>query len=362
MPGPHSLTEAPAVDISANLLGDPNYKVMQNLHVMPLPLDLASPVSKHPGQPLDLVSPAKEAKLNFQPTKPEDKTRNRSSISPIDVSKNYKPELWDKRENFYAPKTDTEAQRTSSPFAKAVKFSPRVIATENPRKRPATWPIEEERITKEPENIEFERSRTPEDVSTTETSTKFLRPTSLPLKPGTFVPKKNLGITPTSNTIPPLISPETPRPKKSYGQLYLNGHAYTYLGMKCSTRLFYCTLNRPQPMYVLHQHGLSMYSNWKINTESPTDSEMANYDSRNRHSKYSVAAIKLEFTMTHSSHRPTAPTLTNSVQENDGQEKTKKVKICDGGFESNEDYTYVRGRGQFLSSFFLRKENVFFWK
>ena len=23
----------------------------------------------------------------------------------------------------------------------------------------------------------------------------------------------------------------------------------------------------------------------------------------------------------------------------------KRVRICDGGFESNEDYTYVRGRG-----------------
>jgi hypothetical protein len=97
---------------------------------------------------------------------------------------------------------------------------------------------------------------------------KFLRPTTLPLKPGTFVPKKHhgTGLTPTG-TVLSLISPETPRPRKSYGQLYLNGHAYTYLGLKCSTRAFFCTLNRPQPMYVPQtpEHAkLSMYSNWKV--------------------------------------------------------------------------------------------------
>lgn len=90
-----------------------------------------------------------------------------------------------------------------------------------------------------------------------------LRPTSLPLKPGTYTPKRHL-ITPN---VLPLISPETPRPKKSYGQLYLNGHAYTYLGLKCSTRPYFCTLNRLQPTYVelSPDHSkLSMYSNWKV--------------------------------------------------------------------------------------------------
>lgn len=92
---------------------------------------------------------------------------------------------------------------------------------------------------------------------------KFLRPSSLPLKPGTFTPKRHHGITPNANTLP-LISPETPRPAKAYGQLYLNGHAYTYLGLKCSTKVYYCTLNRPQPTYVPNQHSLSMYSNWQV--------------------------------------------------------------------------------------------------
>ncbi|KYN04257.1 Zinc finger protein 40 [Cyphomyrmex costatus] len=182
-------------------------------------------------------------------------------------------------------------------------------------------------------------------VKETTNANKFLRPTSLPLKPGTFTPKKHHGITPTANTLP-LISPETPRPKKSYGQLYLNGHAYTYLGLKCSTRVFYCTLNRPQPMYVTQQHGLSMYSNWKICKEAPPDVDMAHYDSRHRPLNYTTAWKKQEDILTHSSQRPTTPTSPDSGLENDMQEKTKRVKIFDGGFESNEDYTYVRGRGR----------------
>ncbi|CAK9813000.1 Transcription factor HIVEP2 [Anthophora plagiata] len=184
------------------------------------------------------------------------------------------------------------------------------------------------------------------DIAREETnSNKFLRPTSLPLKPDTFTPKKHHGITPTANTLP-LISPETPRPKKSYGQLYLNGHAYTYLGLKCSTRVFYCTLNRPQPMYVTQQHGLSMYSNWKICKEAPPDVDMVHYDSRHRPFNYTTAWKKQEDILTHSSQRPTTPTSPDSGLDGDMQEKAKRVKIFDGGFESNEDYTYVRGRGR----------------
>ncbi|XP_042148047.1 transcription factor sma-9 [Ixodes scapularis] len=63
-----------------------------------------------------------------------------------------------------------------------------------------------------------------------------------------------------------LVSPETPRPKKHCLQLYINGHAYTYLGLKCSTRSTYCCIYRPQPMYVAQEAhpGLSMYSDWRL--------------------------------------------------------------------------------------------------
>lgn len=203
-----------------------------------------------------------------------------------------------------------------------------------------------ELVVKDNKQAEAKSPKSGSDTPVKETTNnKFLRPTSLPLKPGTFTPKKHHGITPTANTLP-LISPETPRPKKSYGQLYLNGHAYTYLGLKCSTRVFYCTLNRPQPMYVPQQHGLSMYSNWKICKEAPPDVDMAHYDSRHRPLNYTTAWKKQEDILTHSSQRPTTPTSPDSGLESDTQEKAKRVKIFDGGFESNEDYTYVRGRGE----------------
>lgn len=122
----------------------------------------------------------------------------------------------------------------------------------------------------QPVSVQNERSETSyfqknviSKTSAEERKPKFLRPSTLPLKPGTFTPKRHHGITPNANTMP-LVSPETPRPAKAYGQLYLNGNAYTYLGLKCSTKVSYCTINRPQPTYVPNQHFLSMYSNWQV--------------------------------------------------------------------------------------------------
>lgn len=112
------------------------------------------------------------------------------------------------------------------------------------------------------ETLYFQKNVTAKS-SQEEKKPKFLRPSTLPLKPGTFTPKRHHGITPNANTMS-LVSPETPRPAKAYGQLYLNGNAYTYLGLKCSTKVFYCTINRPQPTYVPNQHFLSMYSNWQV--------------------------------------------------------------------------------------------------
>ncbi|PSN44286.1 hypothetical protein C0J52_12964, partial [Blattella germanica] len=205
---------------------------------------------------------------------------------------------------------------------------------------------------------------------------KFLRPTTLPLKPGTFIPKKHhgTGLTPTGPVLS-LVSPETPRPRKSYGQLYLNGHAYTYLGLKCSTRAYYCTLNRPQPMYVLQspEHSkLSMYSNWKVCQVEPNPfgldpgCAMALYDSRHRPATYTIAKPpeNKPMVLTHSSYwveRSRAQQIEKakaSEKKSDakwnvfqtlpatGESAPRRVKIFDGGFESNEDYIYVRGRGR----------------
>ncbi|CAK1602177.1 unnamed protein product [Parnassius mnemosyne] len=193
---------------------------------------------------------------------------------------------------------------------------------------------------------------------------KFLRPSTLPLKPGTFTPKRHHGITPNANTMP-LVSPETPRPAKAYGQLYLNGNAYTYLGLKCSTKVFYCTINRPQPTYVPNQHFLSMYSNWQLLSELTPDplglsasSAMSLYDSRHRPQNVTVAVIKQDLILTHSSQwnknskdNQQVITLIDSKRTEESKQQSSDTTVTPkkeltGGFESNEEYTYVRGRGR----------------
>lgn len=382
MPGPNTLSINTPVDISPVQTGNSGYKVIPGvpgLHVMPL--DLASPVkgpSVVPGipGPLDLAGPGKDKSFktlnghNKVPAKLEEKYR-RSCITPTDDRHIIL------RKEIFSP-----AHEKSFNYPNSIeRVSPKII--EN-RKRPVNWGeiTENREVThvkyESPPPMENGRHSSTDSCESVlncngnreclppviimnaespnrdkqspmsepeEHNPKFLRPTSLPLKPGTFTPKRHHGITPTANTLP-LISPETPRPKKSYGQLYLNGHAYTYLGLKCSTRVFYCTLNRPQPMYVSQQHGLSMYSNWKICNEAPPDLDMAHYDSRHRSASYTVAWRRQDDILTHSSQRPTTPTSPDSGLESDTQEKTRRIKIFDGGFESNEDYTYVRGRGR----------------
>lgn len=238
-------------------------------------------------------------------------------------------------------------------------------------------------------------------------SSRFLRPSSLPLKPGTFTPKRHHGITPTANTLP-LISPETPRPSKHCIQLYLNGHAYTYLGLKCSTKPFYCTVNRPQPVHFTNQHKLSIYSNWQTCAESnphplglsPKEA-MSLYDSRQRQqqyrrdAKYTVANSTMKYTTLHSQSLICTPFDNNNstalsklpvpleIDVQPSSDESTKIQeaisgtasidrngangsnesgnnsnssnsispalsssIVPGGYESNEDYTYVRGRGR----------------
>uniref|UniRef100_A0A1B0BG71 C2H2-type domain-containing protein n=1 Tax=Glossina palpalis gambiensis TaxID=67801 RepID=A0A1B0BG71_9MUSC len=236
------------------------------------------------------------------------------------------------------------------------------------------------------------------DTGQTESKSKskFLRPTSLPLKPGTFTPKRHHGITPTANTLP-LISPETPRPSKSCVQLYLNGNSYTYLGLKSSTKTFYCTLNCPQPSYVQDMHKLSMYSVWQVCAENnphplglKPKKAMCLYDSRQRsNNSYTMAEYgKMSYTLVSAQqivmtpfvgntdkfyHHQIKPLLT-SVQEarispnSNNMKALESVKgganisipagpavsssslsnnhTLEGGYESHENYTYIRGRGR----------------
>lgn len=193
------------------------------------------------------------------------------------------------------------------------------------------------------------------------TKPAFLRPTTLPLKPGTFTPKQHHGITPTANTLP-LISPETPRPSKSFVQLYLNGHAYTYLGLKSSTKTFYCTVNKPQPVYIQNQHKLSMYSNWQIYNgnnpnilDLPPYSALGLYDSRQRPGKFSIAETKKDLVSlveTQSTKVTTSVAPSNYHVQHVPTIKDENVQQSSSGgssltgLETSEEYTYIRGRGR----------------
>ncbi|XP_065369668.1 uncharacterized protein shn isoform X2 [Calliphora vicina] len=215
---------------------------------------------------------------------------------------------------------------------------------------------------------------------------KFLRPTSLPLRPGTFTPKRHHGITPTANTLP-LISPETPRPSKECVQLYLNGNSYTYLGLKCSTKTFYCTLNCPQPSYVQDMHKLSMYSMWQQCAENnphplglKPKEVMSLYDSRQKTLIFTMAkGKKITYTLVtaqqtvmtpfistrdkfyHHQLKPIAlkdASLSSSpLKDNKSSSESRSKDLSssnstsvsqtlEGGYESHENYTYVRGRGR----------------
>lgn len=291
---------------------------------------------------------------------------------------------------------------TTTTSSKTSSFSPIPLITVHP---PAG--MEEEGRT-EPQLGEDGRHSS---AGASTSSGKFLRPSSLSLQPGTFsVKKANMAGVDPSSGLPnmlcvsgpggTLISPETPRPRKLIRQLYLNGHAYTYLGLKCSTRVYFCCLSRAQPMYVLQQchPKLSMYSQWKtrappseLEASSPVQTMML-YDSRQRPCTFTAAqsSESTRMILTHSSYwtnrdrpatahlklevvdePPAAPPLTTESQENakevptqmevagnpqpaqppsttaaGGGAQPKRVRIFAGGYKSTEEYTYVRGRGR----------------
>ncbi|RWS31638.1 hypothetical protein B4U80_00918 [Leptotrombidium deliense] len=174
--------------------------------------------------------------------------------------------------------------------------------TSSPVKQIASLNFEErEQLEEESKNDDDDRENTSVPSDSVQSTSSASRPTSLPL-----TQKRKLSAFSLIGST--LVSPETPRPKKTCVQLYINGHAYTYLGLKVSTKSTFCCIYRPQPMYVVQetQPKLSMYSNWQVvavhdeifNLLSPTKL-MATYDSRrvanpSRCYEYSTAVAKVE--------------------------------------------------------------------
>ncbi|OXU20359.1 hypothetical protein TSAR_011434 [Trichomalopsis sarcophagae] len=154
----------------------------------------------------------------------------------------------------------------------------------------------------------------------------FSRPSSLPSGPGTFESINHNGIAPTVHTSA-LTSPEILRSKKSYGQSYLNGYVYTYLGLACSTELFYCTYNRPQPMYAKHYAGFSMYSEWEKSKGTLISLEFGRFDSRNRPAGYTLAYTRSADILTPSSWQSNSPASPDKKLESHDQDINKSDEV-----------------------------------
>lgn len=316
----------------------------------------------------DANQPSSEKSFNFM--------RIADNLSPprvrLEISKSGDLEVSTTNLDKLKPRLKSQAQ---APEVSPLHINIETIATE-----PSQINIRNIYESNMPEKIKMPQNMEPEksNVMPSKLPPKFLRPCSLPLKPGTFTPKKHHGITPTANTLP-LISPETPRPSKHCVQLYLNGHAYTYLGLKCSTKTSYCTVNRPQPVYAVFagRPELSMYSNWQTCAEnnphplgfSPKE-VMGLYDSRqrthNNHegSKYTnsnklslvlltasdkAGSLKIRDNSEDSMYIPTdySEKMPKNLDESLEKISTQQnVSTVPGGYKSNEDYTYVRGRGR----------------
>ncbi|CAH0552090.1 unnamed protein product [Brassicogethes aeneus] len=171
---------------------------------------------------------------------------------------------------------------------------------------------------------------------------KFSRPNSLALKPTTASLKQHHGLTPTKfNQI--LISPDTPRVNKKYVEHYLHGNYFSYLDLKSSTKPVYCTLNKTQPFYVPHFSKLSMYSEWRQQDTKADKFYVSAYDSRQRSQRYSSAGKTTPDVVINSSFKTLVTEVPSESPEKDDISKSNPVL---GGYESNEDYTYIRGRGR----------------
>nr|XP_027195267.1 uncharacterized protein LOC113789876 [Dermatophagoides pteronyssinus] len=123
-----------------------------------------------------------------------------------------------------------------------------------------------------------------------------------------------------------LISPDTPRSQQKYQQLFLDGNAYSNLGLKVSLRPTYCCIYRLQPMYVMQEANpqLSMYSQWAthpvpeghvLHTLKSPCQLLSAYDSNeavfyNRHRTSPSSSSSLSTLWYSSSLKPTLTTVT----------------------------------------------------
>lgn len=181
-----------------------------------------------------------------------------------------------------------------------------------------------------------------QEATTNTENVKYVRPISLQIGNNRcpFVPKT-------------MISPETPSTiiQKNYCPQYLNGHYFSYLNFKNSTRSVYCTSNKTQPFYVEHIKKLSMYSEWR-QQECKIDSIFCSgIDSNQRDRRFTMAGKVLPNILVHSSYKSHAPIYNRfdsasvSIKSDSGDQSDKSQNEFDIDC-SSDDFVYIRGRGR----------------
>lgn len=400
IPGPYSQ--------AGMVVQPPMHRIQKNPAVFAPPISSSSfiPVSQAPGtlpQPPALMSPSREKGL--QPPRSKDFPR-----SPVrEHSQSFHVTKIPSRQSPQLPPKELQISR-----GKAVNVSFKASErnmTPDVRIHPVVSEanaFDKKAVEKSPMALDEPRNDTAGRDETKECE-EFLpprkRPNSLALKPQPYVPNSSLALIGTT-----LVSPDTPRPKKSCVQMFLNGSAYTYLGHKVSTKSYFCCISRQQPMYVPQSTDpkLSMYSNWQLRKpaeDNPLNltpyQHMSLYTSRKVDQTFTVAKPReLNLIQTHSSYwtfkeekeknkakedkhkerdpkvvkneDPVTRTIDPSTSEDSrpaikrepeedcaepsskssddaeisDSSSVKRIKIFEGGFKSSEDYTYVRGRGR----------------
>nr|XP_045597063.1 uncharacterized protein LOC123757464 isoform X2 [Procambarus clarkii] len=302
-PPPHSIQRSPLISLTPPISA---------------PVPLSAPVSSVPSLPA-LISTARERNL----TVPKSKEISREHAkSPV-------------REQSQSLTGGVKIPHRLSPRMSSVIGKAPELRAVNPEIRihpPQVEPVPQEKKTSDRfmfphEDSNYESCSKDESSDSEEFLPPLKRPNFLPLKPQPFMPKSSLALIGTT-----LVSPDTPRPKKSCVQMLLNGSAYTYLGHKVSTKSYFCCIYRQQPMYVPQSTDpkLSMYSNWQIRKPAEDNpfkltpyQGMGLYESRKHDHAYTIAKPKeLNLIQTHSSYW----TFKEEKEKNKGKEDKSKDK------------------------------------
>ncbi|KAJ7991501.1 hypothetical protein DPEC_G00284530, partial [Dallia pectoralis] len=158
-----------------------------------------------------------------------------------------------------------------------------------------------------------------------------------------------------------------------------DSHRLSFPSLKTATTFTWCYLMKRKPLHVPQtDQKISAYSTWAVSLKNPnplglpTKMAMSLFDSKQNSKKihYTEAVttsmksdilayssklkdvmpkvLKPQKSLT-TENSSKAPPETNSESDKDlpsSKLEPRRVKIFDGGFKSNEDYVYVRGRGR----------------